>query len=1004
MIISKLVIICKKRYRKVIEVIPLQGEENSMDLALSFLFISLATITFVVGLVVLRTSDKNTIHNWYFFLSCCACCVWMLSCAVMGVTYKTKYAYFLRSLMLFSIIVVKNFTIQMICIWLNISPVLKKMVFIPFLIFSLLVFPIIVTKKNVFFVVTSYGFYYRYREITLSRWLFNSYLIFWGICILILIIACLRKCNHRRQRFMAYIVLSCLTLNVIGSITDVILPMAGYTLFPSSAIIQFIGIILIYIVTVRYNVTQITIKNVSEFIFRVVELPVVVISEDQKIEIANKSAYNFFEVASEQLIGSDFFSLFIISKEEYERYRNGGGKGLKLEGECIVNSARCSLSISHIYDRYQELIGDIVFINDLTDKLELIDELNQSKDKAIQTTEAKSAYVAKISHEIRTPMNAIIGMTEIILKQDKQMECKDEILSIYAASKGLLTIINDVLDLSKIEFGHFEIVEKSYLLDKLIIDVITIVSIRLVERPVYLFVEIQPEIPNKLIGDDIRIKQILLNILGNAVKFTKSGFIKLVIRMEKLDENDVNLHMSVQDTGIGIKEEDFNLLFKMFSQVDSMKDRNISGTGLGLAISKDLIEMMGGAIHVDSTYGKGTTFYWSLRQKVRKRDEIALIKGSEHLSIVIYEEEHIVSQYFIGILRGLNINFTLVQSVHEIKDINQNIYFIVRKRFYYKIRKLINSTHQKIILVLDIGEVRNRDFNHCHQIILPLFELQLLDVMNMRYEEEMSKQSVDTQVRPLEKLDANILIVDDNITNIQVAKGLLAPYHVRVDSALSGKEAIERVQNIKYHLIFMDQMMPEMDGLETLNYIRSLPGDYYKNIPIVALSAYVMGDAKTNFIKLGFSDFLAKPIESEYLDQIIKKFLYRKDNLDLDVSILPTVKNEIEGIDMITAIKTFGGNQFVYQEILQTYYIDLATRRKRLPEIVSKKDFHLFTIYVHAIKSASKSIGANSIAVTAEFLEELGKKQQVAEHLSNVDLFYEEIDQLLINLDRYFHG
>ncbi len=959
---------------------------------------SFSTISFMIGFIVLKNSEKNATHNWYFFLLCCFCSLWSLSCAIMGLTSNIEYAIYMRSLTIVSILVIHNITIKLIGIWLHIKPMIKKTISILILTLSILIFPIIVAKENVIFVKTSYGFYYKYNGITDSRWLFNGYLIFWGISILILIIPCIRQCDHKRQKFMAHIVLVCLALNVIGSIEDIILPMTGHTVFPASPIIQFIGIILVYMVTIFYNVTQITIKNVSEYIYRVVEVPIVVISEDEKIEIANTSASSFFEIANDQLVGSNFFSLFVIPSKELENYKKGSGTGFKLEGECIINSARCSLSISRIYDRYHELIGDIVVITDLTDKLELIDELNQRKDKAIQAMEAKSAFLANISHEIRTPMNAIIGMTEIILKRNVPIEFKDELHSIFAASKGLLAIINDVLDLSKIESGHFEIVERAYLLDELVCDVVSLISIRLVEHPVYLFVEIQPEIPKKLIGDEVRIKQILVNILGNAVKFTKSGFIKLVIRMEEREQNLIVLHMSVQDTGIGIKKKDINLVFKMFSQVDTKKNRNLSGTGLGLAITRDLVEKMGGVIQVESTYGEGTTFSWSLCQKVRKLDIIGYM-DEEKPSFVIYEEEQMVTQYFTRILTMLNIDFTLIRSTEKIGNVSKDIYFIVRKRFYYKIRKLLNIPDQRLILIMDIGESKSSDFIRSHQIFLSLFELQLLDIINCRDEKEIQEHSNYEDISLQKLSNTRILIVDDNITNIQVVKGLLAPYLMMIDHALNGREAIKMVQKREYQLIFMDHMMPEMDGVETLNCIRGLPDYYYKNIPIVALSANVVGDAKSYFMKMGYSDFLAKPIEFSCLEQVIRRFLYGKEKKQE----LSFTEKEIEGVDLKTASKVFGSNQFVYKEILQTYYDDLSIRRAKLPEIISNKDYFLFTIYVHAIKSASKSIGANLLSAKAEFLEELGLKHQIAENLSVVEAFYQEIDQLLINLHKYFH-
>ena len=641
---------------------------------------------------------------------------------------------------------------------------------------------------------------------------------------------------------------------------------------------------------------------------------------------------------------------------------------------------------------------------------ELIAQLNQSKKEAVAAAEAKSAFLANMSHEIRTPMNAIIGMSEIMLKREIPAEIKDDLMNIKNASEGLLAIINDILDLSKIESGKFEVIESEYKLATLITEVVQMISVRLLDHSVYLFVDIQPDIPQKLIGDDIRIKQILMNILGNAVKFTIEGYIYLKLWMEEYSNDEILLHMSVRDTGIGIKKEDISKLFGMFNQVDTMKNRNIAGTGLGLAIVKNLIGMMGGEIRVDSIYGSGTTFSWYIRQSKVLSPAIYERRDQKEWNMVLYEEDALVSEYILHILDQFHVKVQHWKEENDFSLVLRGTYCILRKKFLVKYRHMVESVgfESRIIVLLDGMSKISGFMQNYQQVDMALLGLQLIDIMNHRDESElMDKSYYDrSQVSPYH--NASILIVDDNLTNLQVAQGLLAPYRIHVDTCMSGAQAILKVQERRYDLIFMDHMMPELDGIETMKRIHKLELPGMQSIPIVALSANAMSNARDYFMAEGFQDFLAKPIEFYQLNRIMKNLCRsqqgRHDEIAMSTegTIHQPLSDCIEDIDMNVALRILGANQEAYIMLLSTYLEDIKTRRLELPRLINKRDYHLIIINIHAIKSASKNVGAEKLAQLAYELEGYGKEQQYDLMFDKMDMFFKQLDQMIENINKYF--
>ena len=654
-----------------------------------------------------------------------------------------------------------------------------------------------------------------------------------------------------------------------------------------------------------------------------------------------------------------------------------------------------------VYDDNGMVVGVVGSTDDVSETVRLQQALEHAN-------RAKSDFLASMSHEIRTPLNAIIGMAELSLREDLPQTVREYILSIKNAGANLLDIINDILDFSKIESGNIEIINDDYSLSSLIDDIVHTIKSRALESHLRFVVNVDNNIPGALWGDVKRIRQVMLNLLSNAVKYTDKGFVSLTVNGEITGSDSIALELEVADSGRGISKQDIEKLYDKFSRFDTKRNKNVEGSGLGLAITKSLIEAMDGEIAVRSEQGEGSVFTVRLPQGVKSHAMLAVVGERGEKNVLIYERREVCKNSIVQTMEGLGVSYKLVSTAPEFySELTSQEYShifvaaVLYERAKHEYGEL--KTDAKIMLVAEFGEVvKERNIS---VLTTPIFSIPVAAFLNGNFSfarAGMAFPEAGRQVAP----EARVLCVDDVLTNLSVLEGFLSPYMVQVVSCTSGAEALEALKGSRFDLVFMDQMMPDMDGAETTRRIRAMSGERPETgeIPIVALSANAVIGAKEAFLSCGFDDSLSKPIDTYKLHEILIKWL-PADKWEMagagaaNESREPEHSIEIKGVNVDRGVARTGGTIEKYMKTLAIFCADSHEKIRGIKSCLDTADLRLYTIYVHAMKSAAANIGAESLSEAARALEEAGKAGDAATVRSKSPRFLADLDALLGNID-----
>ncbi len=623
-----------------------------------------------------------------------------------------------------------------------------------------------------------------------------------------------------------------------------------------------------------------------------------------------------------------------------------------------------------------------VFIIEVVATREKEREMREKSEAYEREARLKSDFLANMSHEIRTPMNAVIGMAEIAMREELPPVAMDCLAQIQKSGRNLLNIINDILDYSKIESGKMEIVPERFEPSGEINDISNILATRIEAKDLSLFFVIDRKVPHALLGDAMRIRQVLINLVNNAIKFTEKGSVGVIIECENTGEDAITLTFHVFDTGIGIKKEDMDKLFVNFQQVDSRRNRSVEGTGLGLAISQRLVENMGGKIGVNSEYGKGSDFWFTIPLKVIDPTLDLVIDDADKKRAVIINSNPYSVQSFLSEMNSFGVKGEAASAFDEFKtEPGLKNYLVIEYRSYNdKIHDYLKKNPDvNGVVIIDYNSNFKSDLDNLNTLRRPVSTHKIVRALNGQSED--SREFNDTYSINFTAPDARILIVDDNEINISIAEGLLAPMEMNIDSAISGPDAIVKIQNHDYDIVLMDHMMPEMDGVDTTKIIReSIKGK--DELVIIALSANALKEARNMFLESGMNDFVAKPIEIKELVAKIKKWL-PKDKIKKGAPKIPVQSadasddlKEFYMIDVKHALKSLGTPELV-RSIVEEYYKEGQNNYDKILEAYENEDLKDFAIRVHALKSSSRQIGAHDLGDRAEALEKAGKNSDI---------------------------
>jgi PAS domain S-box-containing protein len=763
---------------------------------------------------------------------------------------------------------------------------------------------------------------------------------------------------------------------------------------------------------------------------------------------ANKHLIEMFGYSEKETL-EETSEKWYPSKEEYQEIVQKAaiveeGKTMQYKQRFVRKDTTEFLALVTLrsVDREDVSKGVVATIDDITLEEEALEKIRNAKLLAEDATKAKSEFLANMSHELRTPMNSIMGMTYLALQTNLDEQQKNYVKKIDSASKNLLGIINDILDVSKIEAGKMTLEKEPFELETILENLSDLFTFKIQEKGLELLFHIDTKMPTSFVGDSLRLTQVLINLLGNAIKFTKQGEITLRVECLESDGTQATLRFDVEDTGIGINKEQKEKLFEPFSQADSSTTRRYGGTGLGLTISKYLVELMGGAIDVVSYEGEGSDFYFILTLEVQKNQSplIDEIHKLPQLRILVIDDDLPFKEVLEKMISSLKFEVQsvssgakgiekLVQAEAEKKPFDmvfvdwimpdmdgiETILAIKEEKKIKKMPKFVVISGHDISTIKQRSKEEDLDLKILPKPITPstLYKAILQACgKELSFLEENNKSETPTEM--IKSLSgAYVLLAEDNLQNQEIALEFLTRVNIKADVVDNGKEALEMVQKHCYDGVLMDCQMPLMDGYEATSEIRKLPN--CDKMPIIAMTANALKGDKEKCLAFGMDDYIAKPIDvMQFYKKLAKWIKPQNPDTSTPVRALDALVGldecEIKGLDIKGALLRMANNERLFLKQLRRFLDSEKDFYTKILDFYDAENTEAIIREVHTLKGLLGNIGATEIAKDAQELEELlneyeiGEEQleQIKELDKKLQELLQEIQNALARIDEKF--